>query len=349
MASGSFHDSSSHSGSFHSSGGSSGRSSGSSSGSSGGYSGSYTDGSDFDYVDGIDDDIGTGIGIAGVILFFLSFPIMILMSIVGLLVYLPRATLLTLGIFFVSGIVFIPSIKNSKRLSELNYIKRKDVFVSDGRVSSAKNGENRIGDRFTWYSKEKRKKTYAISFDELERSSRFDDDEAYGSYNVMAVKETIKRTPKIIWISPGKWYLFSFICFVCNIFFYELVIPIFENIKMSDSAFIFFDNLIFFLPSCLALLFSILSIIFIFVKDKLLYECAVRIVEDKKAKEEAKMSEQSIASRLSLKWYYNICPNCGANADRSKSTCQNCGSSLEVISMNKGIGAIHKIPREAEK
>ena len=118
---------------------------------------------------------------------------------------------------------------------------------------------------------------------------------------------------------------------------------------MSDSAFIFFDNLIFFLPSCLALLFSILSIIFIFVKDKLLYECAVRIVEDKKAKEEAKMSEQSIASRLSLKWYYNICPNCGANADRSKSTCQNCGSSLEVISMNKGIGAIHKIPREAEK
>ena len=71
MASGSFHDSSSHSGSFHSSGGSSGRSSGSSSGSSGGYSGSYTDGSDFDYVDGIDDDIGTVIGIAGVILYIL--------------------------------------------------------------------------------------------------------------------------------------------------------------------------------------------------------------------------------------------------------------------------------------
>ena len=343
MASGGYHDSSSHSGSFHSSGGSFG---GGSTGSSGGSSGGYGGGSDYDY--GNTDDAEA---IASLITAFLGFIILTFLTIRGMIASgWPGLNWVTLGIFTLSGIIFLASLNNSKRLSEINYIKRKDVFISDGRVSSAGIGDKRVGDRFVWYCEKDH--TYSISFAEPEKAlgkSRFDDDEAYDSENVMAVKETIKRTPKIIWISPGKWFFFSFICLVCSLFFYEVVIPFFENMKMNDSTFMFFDYLIFYLPSGLALIFSILSILFICIKDNLLYECAVRIVNDKKAKEEARKAEQNIADRLSRKWYYNLCPNCGAEASRTVKSCQKCGSPLEATPMSKNAGGIHKIPREMEE
>ena len=262
----------------------------------------------------------------------------------------PGLNWINMGIFVATGILYIVTFQHYKRLSEISYIKKKDVFISDGRVSSADLGDERVGDRFAWYCE--KDKTYSISFDESEKAlgkSRFDDDDAYGSDNVIAVKETIKRTPKIYWISTAQWFSFSVICFFCNFFFYEAVIPFFENAVMSDFAFRIIDHIIFYLPSGLAFLSVMLCMVFTHVKDKLLYECAVRIVNDKKAKEESSKAEQSIANRLSVKWYYNICPNCGADADRSKSACKNCGSSLEVTSMSKNVGGIHKIPRESEK
>ena len=369
MASGGYHGGSTHSGSHHSGGGGfggfsgggfssgggggysgGGFSSGSSSGSSGGGYGGGGSYHDDDYERPVrrnteaEDRFGQFmVDFSGlfVIVFFMHFMIAI---------EVPGLNWINLGIFVATGILYIVTFQHSKRLSEISYIKKNDVYISDGSVSSADIGDERVGDRFVWYCE--KDKTYYISFAEPEKASgksRFDDDDAYGSDNILAVKETIRRTPKIFWISTRQWFFFAVICLFCNLFFYEAVIPIFENAIMSDFAFAVFDHIIFYLPSGLAFLSVMLCMVFTHVKDYLLYECAVRIVNDKKAKEESRKALQSIADRLSRNWYYNICPNCGAETLRTVKSCQSCGSSLEVTSISKNVGGIHKIPKEAEE
>ena len=161
-------------------------------------------------------------------------------------------------------------------------------------------------------------------------------DKDFGQDNVLKVRELIDRTPKIVWVSPKLWIVISICSFASSIFFYEGIIPIFERAVMTDQAFAFFDALVFYFPSIISLLSSIASLIIMCVKDDLLYECAIRIVQDNKLAEKKIRTETMIADKLSEKWYYNICPNCGANADFSNRFCNSCGSSLEVRSFNGG-------------
>ena len=161
-------------------------------------------------------------------------------------------------------------------------------------------------------------------------------DKDFGQDNVLKVREMIDRTPKIVWVNPKLWNVISICSFASSIFFYEGIIPIFERAEMTDQAFAFFDALIFYFPSIVSLLSSIAALIIMCVKDDLLYECAIRIVQDNKLAENKIRTETMIADKLSEKWYYNICPNCGANADFSNRFCNSCGSSLEVRSFNGG-------------
>lgn len=161
-------------------------------------------------------------------------------------------------------------------------------------------------------------------------------DKDFGQDNVLKVRELIDRTPKIVWVSPKLWIAIGIASFASSIFFYESIIPIFENAVMSDQAFHFFDVLVFYFPSLICASSATASIIVKCVKDNLLYECAVRIVQDNKLAENKIRTETMIADKLSEKWYYNICPNCGANADFSNRFCNSCGSSLEVRSFNGG-------------
>ena len=119
---------------------------------------------------------------------------------------------------------------------------------------------------------------------------------------------------------------------------------------MTDIAFKFIDELVFYLPSILTVLCSIATIIITKAKDRILYKCAERIVNDNTSAEEREKTESFITSELSKKWYHNFCPNCGAPASHALRSCSSCGSSLEVKSFNTGApGAVHRVSSSAEK
>ena len=168
-------------------------------------------------------------------------------------------------------------------------------------------------------------------------------DKEFGEDNVLKVRELIDRTPKIVWVNPILWNVIGILSFASTIFFYEVVIPIFENSVMSDAAFNFFDVMVFYFPSLVCALSATASLIIMCVKDNLLYECAIRIVQDNKLAENKIRTETMIADKLSEKWYYNVCPNCGANADFSNRFCNSCGSSLEVRSFGGSYSGFHRV------
>ena len=119
---------------------------------------------------------------------------------------------------------------------------------------------------------------------------------------------------------------------------------------MSDEAFMFMDYLIFYLPAGLSVISAITAIILHSFRDKVLYECANRAVMDNNAMMLRMKTEGFIEIKLSEKWYYNVCPNCGAVPAYNLTTCDRCGSSLEADFVGGGKPtSFHKIPTEAAK
>lgn len=323
MASGGFHDTGTHSGSFHSSGGGGSHSSG------GGY-GSYDSG-------GGGGGSGGGGGLSGTWVWTIVYFALCWATEIDEFENLSGKHLITLGMVIAMFILFSPEVRDRKRFAAIRKIRNKNAEVNETGVWSADYSENRIGSDVTWYGRFDKK--YSILFTE----------EEYAVENVKEVLKTVKRTPRIIWVSPSVWFALSLICAICNFFFYELVIPIFERAYMTDEAFAFFDVLTFLLPSVLALTFAVMNKVFVKIKDNLLYECAVRIINDRRAKANRESTERAIDRKLSSKWYYNNCPNCGAKADYHLKTCQNCGSSLEVGTAPGGAaGAIHRLIKTEE-
>ena len=313
MASGGFHGGSTHSGGFHSSGG--GFSGG------GGYSGGgshYSSGGHY-YGGG---DGGSGAG-SSWMLFAWGPLLMMMLASFDTNVFL-GFNYLSIFIFWVCGIVFYIVGKQDERTAVTREIKRDCHHRILGCVWNGTYAAGMVGtDKKSWagdYS------SYRIVFD----------DKDFGEENVLKVSEVIDRTPGIIWMSYKVWVFIGVLALIGSAFFYEGVIPVFENAIMSDEAFYFFDHLVFYFPSVLCALSAAASLITMWIKDSLLHECAVRIVQDNRAAEKRIRTETGIADKLSEKWYYNICPNCGANADFSNRFCNKCGSSLEVNSFNGG-------------
>lgn len=244
--------------------------------------------------------------------------------------------IITTIIFFIAFLMFIPSSRERKRFSALRSLKKSDSF--SGSVWRIREySDDRVGNDTTWYGK--KEKDYCIAFYDKE----------FGSKNAAAVRETMGRTSRIIWVSTETWMIFAGICVVINIFLYELVVPLLMRSYMAIKARDFFVVLIFILPSVLALIFAVLNFVYVRIRDKLLYECAVRAVNDNKAEEQKRRFERNIDRNLSKKWYYNNCPNCGAEASYSLKSCSHCGTSLEVKSFEGGAaGAIHRL-KEAEE
>ena len=249
--------------------------------------------------------------------------------------------IITSIIFFVALLLFVPGFVDRKRFSALRRLKKKKSDSFSGTVWRIREySDTRVGDDTTWYGK--KEKDYCISFYDKE----------YGSKNASAVRATMARTSRIIWVSTETWMILAGICAVLNLFLYELVVPLFRRSNMAIKARDFFEVLFFILPSVLALLFAVLNYVYIRIKDKLLYECAVRAVNDNKAEEQKQRIERNIDRNLSKKWYYNNCPNCGAEVSYSLKSCSHCGTSLEVKSFEGGTaGAIHRLeePEAQEK
>lgn len=332
MASGGFHGGSSHSGGHHSSGGFGGGShfSGGSHYSGGGGGHYYGGGSSGGVGGDIEFWIYLIVGGAALIIFFL---IAVAQG------NIPGLNLINLGIFVLSAFLFYAGLKDTDRTSDLNELKRykKNQSSLKGKVWNGRTPYKK-GDNMTWvalYTNE-----YRISFYDPE----------YGEENAMKVKETMDRTPKIVWMNPYVWLVLGIVFFFSTFFFYECVIPYFERMIMTDIAFAFIDELVFYLPSVLTLLCAITTIVISKVKDRLLHKCAERIVNDNAASAEREKTENFIASELGKKWYHNFCPNCGAKANFALRSCSSCGSSLEVKDFDKEKpGAVHRISSDSEK
>ena len=319
MASGGFHDSGSHSGSFHSSGGGSSFSSGSSGGGGGGGSyGSY------------DGDPGDAV----VLFAYLAAAV-----IGGIITFLmkvahneiPGLNLINLAMFLVSSGFLIKSISEYHRTKALAFFKEYGPGKNLTYIWKGDSVSKIETDSKSWYGYNK---CYFIAFYDLD----------FGDENAKKAYETMKSTPKIIWVSPFVWLVLSIVCLISTFFFYESIIPFFEHAIMTDFAFAFVDHLVFYFPAILCLLFAVGSFVLTKVKDNFLYECAVRVVKDNKAAAEKLEKENAISAKLSNKWYYNICPNCGAYPSQVLKHCDHCGASLEVDSFENGTqSSVHKI------
>ena len=319
MASGGFHDSGSHSGSFHSSGGGSSFSGGSSGGGGGGGSyGSY------------DGDPGDAV----VLFAYLAAAV-----IGGIITFLmkvahneiPGLNLINLAMFLVSSGFLIKSISEYHRTKALAFFKEYGPGKNLTYIWKGDSVSKIETDSKSWYGYNK---CYFIAFYDME----------FGDENAEKAYETMTSTPKIIWVSPFVWLVLSIVCLISTFFFYESVIPFFEHAIMTDFAFAFVDHLVFYFPAILCLLFAVGSFVLTKVKDNFLYECAVRVVKDNKAAAEKLEKENAISAKLSNKWYYNICPNCGAYPSQVLKHCDHCGASLEVDSFENGTqSSVHKI------
>lgn len=319
MASGGFHDSGSHSGSFHSSGGGSSFSGGSSGGGGGGGSyGSY------------DGDPGDAV----VLFAYLAAAV-----IGGIITFLmkvahneiPGLNLINLAMFLVSSGFLIKSISEYHRTKALAFFKEYGPGKNLTYIWKGDSVSKIETDSKSWYGYNK---CYFIAFYDLD----------FGDENAKKAYETMKSTPKIIWVRPFVWLVLSIVCLISTFFFYESVIPYFEHAIMTDFAFAFVDHLVFYFPAILCLLFAVGSFVLTKVKDNFLYECAVRVVKDNKAAAEKLEKENAISAKLSNKWYYNICPNCGAYPSQVLKHCDHCGASLEVDSFENGTqSSVHKI------
>lgn len=245
---------------------------------------------------------------------------------------IPGYDFTNLFIFAICAVFFFFGLKDSYRLSVLKEFKKGYLPTVFGCVWKGDYAFKRVGDSMSWYDASG--KNYRIAFY----------DKVYGAENANKVKETVDRTPGIVWVTPGKWLFFGILCFISSLFFYELVIPFFEQMVMTDLAFAFIDEFVFYFPAGLCLLCSLACFFMIMVKDNILYKCTVRIVADNQAAEERKQTESLISSKLSEKWFYNNCPNCGAAAPQALQSCTCCGTSLEVKSFDAGMtGSVHRI------
>ena len=247
---------------------------------------------------------------------------------------IPGLNFINLGIFCASLVIYFMALKETGRTSDIYCFDYIDLNRVGGRVWKAKGYRpaDAKGDKRTWASKTTCQ--YSISFFDRE----------FGVENANKVYEAKKRSPKIVWMKTKVWGTLMLICFIANFFFYEAVIDIFENMIMTDIAFFFIDEFVFYFMSVLSLLLSIAALVCINARDRILHEVAVRIVEDNMAFEERNKTEQFIHSQLSKKWYYNTCRNCGAETSKALSYCLSCGSSLEVPSFADTVpGSVHRI------
>lgn len=250
----------------------------------------------------------------------------------------PGLNLINLGIFCLSGLFYYLGLKDFMRTAALNGFKRWFRPVYSGKIWRGRRPFDWNGDKYAWVAKYE--KNFYVSFTDNE----------FGAENARKVKETMNRTPGIIWMNSFVWVVIGAISMFNTFWFYEMVIPYFEQATMTDEAFAFMDDFIFYLPSFVTLLCSMACYAFMLIKDNLLYKCAVRIVADNKAEEERLRTQEFISSRLSQKWYYNVCPNCGSAASPDIMSCDHCGTSLEVNSFeSENSTAVHRISSEAEK
>ncbi len=187
----------------------------------------------------------------------------------------PGLNMINVTFFLIAIVLFILAIRgtgDSDSLWQLRKGKPLEGLAAVCRKTTGKKPSEARGNDDTWVGD---RGAFTISF--CYKGTR--------ENNIRRVREEMQRTPAILWITPVLWVIISVVCFIVNFFFYEAVIPTFENMILSDTAFGFIDELVFYTPSLIALLSSITCFILRKIKDSVLYNCAEMIVVIKEAEE----------------------------------------------------------------
>lgn len=323
--SGSHHDGGSHSGSHHSGGG------GGFSGGSGGFGGGHYSGGGFGSVDGEDGNyvsfeefIQTVVLYVTIVLSFVG---------IGLANKIIGYNMLSMALVCASFIIYLVFTFDKCDYSSLQRLKN---FPRPGNCRPVYNRVSPEGleddiktDGQSWYSKKK----FFIDFDERETKEE----------NIKTVYDALLTWPGILKLTKWHFFFFSLAWALIALFFYEMIIPIFEHATMSDEAFNFIDDLIFYLPSVIALLSAITYIIVEKVRTNLLHKLCVKIVDNNISMKKIKKDEKTIETIKKTKWYFNQCPNCATES--TGAVCLNCGSSLEILedALSYDESARHKV------
>lgn len=149
--------------------------------------------------------------------------------------------------------------------------------------------------------------------------------------NAITAMEEIKKWPFIMKIPDFYWVIFSCVWFVVNFFFYEAVIPCAENSIMSDAAFHFVDELVFYFPAIMILLNSVALLVISKVRLRLLRKLCIKIVTNNIDSGKIENVSEEIIKEESDIWFHNECPNCAALARVDDTRCHSCGTSLRIL------------------
>lgn len=251
-----------------------------------------------------------------------SLLIMFIISCIVHFYHVPGFNLLNSVMFIVATILFIIAFSSDGNTGEIKNFKGKSVPSGSGNIYRAWEGmrpNDSYGTETTWASH--KGNYYSISFFEKE----------FRDSNLKQVYETVQRTPSIVWLSSKVWIFIAIICLISNLFFYEMVIPVFEKATMTDEAFAFMDEFVFYFPAGLAIVSGIICLAIRKNRHKILHECAMRIAEDNFAAGVRIKTIGVIEDKMSSKWFYDECPNCGSIAPTDATACPFCGSSLEAL------------------
>ena len=221
-------------------------------------------------------------------------------------------------VYIVAGLLFIPSYIQAPRTYALPELRR--YGASEYPAFSRKYTYKRAGSNFTWAGIDE--KCYRIAFSASEQ----------GTENGREVLKVMKSKPWIIWLQPGVWLAIYTALLVMNIFLDNAVSSLFASMGTSTGI-IALRQIVFYLPCVLAFACPVLSLIFVIVRDNILYKCAVKLANDIEAELIAKAGSP-------MKCYRNVCPNCGTVSTSSLKNCVNCGTSLEVLDSTMGAGSL---------
>ena len=121
----------------------------------------------------------------------------------------------------------------------------------------------------------------------------------------------------------------NIILFATN-FYYELVIPVFENSMEDGPAFTFIDNMVFYTPVIFIVLFAAYLIAGQIYLKKQHVENEKNVTEEHIELNAAQQRELDGKLEFVKRKHYMNCPNCGSARSEDESVCRFCGTSLII-------------------
>lgn len=175
-------------------------------------------------------------------------------------------------------------------------------------------------------------------------------DRRYKESNLTTSTTEVCKWPFILKVRDFVWYLIALVSAVVNLFFYEAVIPFAENRVMSDEAFAFIDELVFYFPAIVVLVSAITFFVISKVRLRMFRNLCIMVVDNNLADMKIEETNKEIEEIEAGYWYKDECPNCGALAGSRATRCKSCGTSLRVINLTTlDKRKCHKVAHSSKK